>query len=87
MENIHAIDVTQLDTLHRHAFEDVIGAKLQGNQRLLISVTEVGEICAATTKSVQSLRDWTGIYSGLNEDQIETIDQDVKTRADLTRNP
>jgi hypothetical protein len=85
MENILTIDVTKLDTEHRRALEDVIGAQLQGNQRLLISVTEAAQAFPASPQSKQSLSDWTGIYSGLTDEEIEEIDHDVNTRLDLTR--
>jgi hypothetical protein len=85
MDTILTIDVIKLDTEHRRALEDVIGAQLQGNQRLLISVTEAGRTLPASVKPKQSLSDWTGIYSGLTDEQIEEIDRDVNTRADLTR--
>jgi hypothetical protein len=85
MENILTIDVTKLDTEHRRALEDVIGAQLRGNQRLLISVTEAGQTLPASPQPKQSLSDWTAIYGGLTDEQIEEIDRDVNTRADLTR--
>jgi hypothetical protein len=86
MEISHAIDVISLDIEHRRAFEDVIGTPLQGNQRLLISVTEVGITTDTNNqRPVQSLSDWTNIYSGLTDEQIESIDRNLKTRSDLTR--
>jgi hypothetical protein len=80
METSREIDVIALDAAHRRAFEDVIGIRLEQNQRLVISVT-----VPALPRSSQSLADWTGIYDGLTEDQVEVIDRDLKTRADLTR--
>jgi hypothetical protein len=80
MEMNRQIDVISLDAAHRRAFEDVIGAPLEPNQRLVISVT-----APASPRSSQSLADWTGVYDGLTEDQIEAIDRDLRTRADLTR--
>ena len=85
METTHAIDVTNLDPEHRRAFEDVIGARLQGNQRLLISVTDVNQSPAASSRPKQSISDWTGIYKGLTDEQVEAIDRDANTRADITR--
>ena len=80
METSHEIDVITLDAAHRRALEDVIGARLEQNQRLVISVT-----APASPRSSQSLADWTGVYDGLTEGQVEAIDRDLKTRADLTR--
>jgi hypothetical protein len=78
MEASHEIDVTNLDPEHLHAVEDLIGVPLQRNQRLVIQVTE-------TPRPAQSLSDWTNVYAGLTEEQIDSIDRDVKTRANLTR--
>ena len=80
MEASLEIDVMTLDAAHRQAFEDVLGTHLEQNQRLVISVAP-----PASSRSAQSLADWAGVYDGLTEDQIETIDRDIKTRANLTR--
>jgi hypothetical protein len=80
MEANHEIDAIALDPAHRQAFEAVIGAPLERNQRLVISVT-----MPASSRSPQSLADWAGVYGGLADDQVETIDRDIKTRADLAR--
>ena len=79
METSHEINVTALDAAHRRALEDVIGARLEQNQRLVISVT-----APASPRSPQSVADWTGVYDGLTEDQVELIDRNLKTRANLT---
>ena len=39
----------------------------------------------AEARAAQSLANWTGIYDGLTEDQVEAIDRDINTRANLTR--
>jgi hypothetical protein len=80
METSREIDVMALDAAHRRAIEDVIGTRLDQNQRLVISVT-----APPPPRSSQSLADWTAVYDGLTEDQVDAIDQDLKTRANLTR--
>ena len=80
METSHEIDVIALDDAHRRALEDVIGTRLEESQRLVISVT-----APASPRSSQSLADWIGVYDGLTEDQVETIDRDLNARAILTR--
>ena len=40
----------------------------------------------ATPQPVQTLDDWTHVYDGLRDDEIEPIDKIAKTRANLTRN-
>ncbi len=86
METSQEIDVISLDAEHRRALEDVIGRQLQRNQRLLISVTEV-ELPPAqgTPRRGQSIRDWTAVYEGLTDREVEDIDRVVNTRVDLTR--
>lgn len=80
METTHEINVMALDAAHRRALEDVIGTRLEQDQRVVISVT-----APASPRGTQSLADWSGIYDGLTEDQVEAIDQDLRTRANLTR--
>lgn len=80
-------DVTALDETHRRALEDVLGRELHANQRLIINVLEL-EVPggAAGERPPQSLDEWTRVYEGLSDDQIEQIDEVAKTRAKLTRN-
>jgi hypothetical protein len=85
MENGLKIDVSALDLPHRRALEDVIGRELTAKQTLLISVVETETSRGDTIRPAQSLEDWTGVYDGLSDEQIEAIDQVVKTRANLTR--
>ena len=78
-------DVTALDETHRRALEDVLGRELRANQRLVINVLEL-DAQAGAERPTQSLADWTSVYEGLSDDQIERIDATAKTRANLTRN-
>ena len=71
--------VETLDAAHRQAVEDVLGTQLEQNQRLVISVAPPALPCSS-----QSLADWAGVYDGLTDDQVETIEIS-KTRANLTR--
>jgi hypothetical protein len=78
------IDVVSLDASHRRALEEVIGRELAANQRLTISVSDVAAP-ASGPKPAQSLKDWTGVYEGLSEEEVDEVDRIVKTRANLTR--
>ena len=80
------IDVAPLDDPHRRALEEVLGRHLEANQRLNISVTEVNIPPSDQTQPGQSLDDWTKVYDGLSDEEIESIDKIAKTRARLTRN-
>ena len=86
METELKIDVATLDPQHRRALEEVIGHQLAANQRLIISVTELNVALGDGTQPAQSLDDWTRIYDGLTDEQIEAVDKVAKTRTDLTRN-
>jgi hypothetical protein len=86
MENGLKIDVATLDVSHRRALEEVIGRELAANQQLMISVIEAQASASDTTRPAQSLDDWTRVYDGLSDEQIEAIDEIAKTRANLTRN-
>ena len=78
------IDVDSLDASHRRALEELIGRELATNQRLTISVTDATPV-SPTSKPAQSLRDWTQVYEGLSDDEVDEIDKIIKTRANLTR--
>jgi hypothetical protein len=87
MEVSRSIDVISLDATHRRALEDVIGVQLQANQRLVIGVREIETPPSESpSRQSQTLEDWTSVYDGLSDEQIEAIDRIAKTRADLTRN-
>ena len=81
METSLTIDVTTLDSAHRQALEDLIGARLQAGQQLTIGVTEIDPSTSAPTpRRKPTLEDWTKVYEGLSEQQIEEIDRIAKTR-------
>ena len=86
MENKLNIDVATLDAPHRRALEEVIGRELVVSQRLIISVIDLGPPTGSNPQPAQSLEDWTGVYDGLSDAEIEAIDKVAKTRANLTRN-
>jgi hypothetical protein len=86
MENGLKIDVSTLDAVHRRALEEVIGRELATNQQLMISVIEAETSTSDTSRPPQSLDDWTRVYDGLNDEQIEAIDGIAKKRANLARN-
>jgi hypothetical protein len=82
METSREIDVANLDAAHRRALEEVIGSRLQRNQRLIIRLAEIE---ATAPRPPQLVDDWTKVYEGLSDEQIASIDRDVTTRANLTR--
>jgi len=84
MEKSHEINVTSLDDAHRRAFEDVIGIQLGRNQRLMIKVADI-DLTPTGRRSGLTISDWTEVYEGLTDEEVEDIDRAVNTRADLTR--
>ncbi|HET6884198.1 MAG TPA: hypothetical protein VFI31_28855 [Pirellulales bacterium] len=85
MERDLKINVGSLDVPHRRALEEVIGRELAANQRLIIHVAEIDVGEEQSSQPAQSLDDWTSVYAGLSEQEIEAIDKIAKTRANLTR--
>jgi hypothetical protein len=83
MQNGLKIDVATLDLPHRRALEEVIGRGLSDDQQLLISVIETR--ASQTGLPAQTLEEWTSVYDGLTDDQIDSIDRITKTRANVTR--
>jgi len=84
METERKINVATLDSPHRRALEEVLGQELQSNQQVLISIINL-QSAVHDDRPVQTLEDWTEIYDGLSEDEVEAVDATIKTRADLSR--
>ena len=81
-------NVRDIDTGDRHAIEHVVGQTLRDNQKLIIQLAEIeipAEEPLVDSRPPQTLEDWTSVYEGLSDDEIEAIDKTAKTRADLTR--
>lgn len=85
MENALNIDVAALDAPHRRALEEVIGQQLAVHQQIFICVTDKDLASSLDRRPPQTMADWTKIYDGLSDEQIEQIDQIANTRANLTR--
>ena len=85
MESEHKIDVTALDASHLRALEEVLGHALAPNQQIVISVVDVAGDTAGETRPPQSPEEWAGVYAGFSDDEIESVDRLLKTRANLSR--
>jgi hypothetical protein len=88
MERIEC-NVRDIEADDRHALEHVVGQTLRENQRLIIQIAEVDVEAAARgddRRQPQTLADWTKVYDGLSDEQIEAVEKIIKTRANLTRN-
>jgi len=87
MENI-VRDVRDIEADDRHLLEHVVGQALRDNQRLIIQIAEVDlsqGARPASTREPQTLDQWTKVYQGLSDDQVEAIDKSIKERANRTR--
>lgn len=81
-------NVADIDTADRQALEHVIGRHLTDHQQLIINVVDLDVACpdiTAAPRLAQTLEDWTRVYDGLSEKEIEGVDKVAKTRANLTR--
>jgi hypothetical protein len=90
-------DITSLDDAHRRALEDLLGRKLKPDERLVIEVTQataaqvtettvkVGEGHEPALKYNARLEPWTKFYEGLSDEEIDAIDREINSRADLSR--
>ncbi len=86
MDTTYNIDVASLDGAHRQALEDVIGVRLEARQRLIIRVTEAARVEPTSDhRPPQSIDDLANVYEGLTDEEIEAVDRDIKTCANLTR--
>ncbi len=81
-------NVADIDTADRRALEHVIGKRLSETEQLIISIVNLDMTdrpAGPARQPRQSLDDWTHVYDGLSEEDIEAIDQIAKQRANLTR--
>ena len=79
-------DVADIDARDREALEHVIGHSLADDQRVIISVTPATVPPAYPPAAPPSeIPAWWNIYEGLNDDEIDRLDQSIRQRANLTR--
>ena len=88
MERIER-NVRDIDRSDRHVLEHVVGQALRDNQRLIIQIAEVDlarETPATDGQPPQTLADWTKVYEGLSDQEIEEIEAVILDRDHWTRN-
>ena len=82
-------NVRDIDAEHRSAIEHVVGQTLRENQQLVIQIANVDDghgTSGPDTRRPQTLAEWTTVYEGLSEQQIDAVDATINSRANLTRN-
>jgi hypothetical protein len=62
--------------------ERVVGQRLRDNQKLIIQITEVDgdEVSGNPHQWRQTLADWTNVYEGLSDQEIEEIEAAILDR-------
>ena len=84
METPLHIDVAALDQAHRRAVEDLLGRALQLNERLIIQVSAT-DSHQHPGRSGEVLDLLTHFYDGMSDQEVDDIDREIKTRANLSR--
>ncbi|MDB5388242.1 MAG: hypothetical protein JWM11_3888 [Planctomycetaceae bacterium] len=85
METELEINSAKPETPHRQSLDEVIGCQLASNQRLVICVKEISLPAKADSRPAQTLADWTQVYEGLSDAEVDAVDQIVNNRVNLTR--
>lgn len=80
-------NVGELDRSDRTALERVVGHKLADGQQITIQITSSDQAAIQSTQSnsVPELPDWTDVYKGLDDSEVEELDAAIRERANLTR--
>ena len=80
-------NVAEIDSADRRALERLIGKRLADYQQVIIDVVNLDitvpeEHSAPASEEVPA---WWNIYEGLNDEEIDRLDQSIRQRANLTR--
>ena len=79
-------NVGDLDRSDRSALERVVGHTLGESQRLIIQVMSLEKPTAQTPAGTQpDLPEWSDVYAGLIDTEIDDLDAAIRERANLTR--
>lgn len=79
--------VGELQANERSAAELLLGHRLRGNERIILHVLDldVAHPTVQDSRPAQTIEDWTNVYDGLSDGEIDAIDSIAKSRANLTR--
>jgi len=79
-------DVGDLDHGDRSALERVVGHALGEGQRLIIQVlTPERPAAEPPAGELPDLPEWTDVYAGLSDAEIDDLDAAIRERANLSR--
>jgi hypothetical protein len=80
-------NVRDIPVSDRSALERVIGHQLRETQQVVVNVVNLDstpDIPPVSTSEAE-VPDWWKIYEGLNDEEIDRLDQAIRQRANLTR--
>jgi len=79
--------VAEIDSADRRAIEHLIGEHLAEHQQVIISVVNVdlARPIESATLASDAVPDWWKVYEGLNDQDVDRLDQAIRPRANLTR--
>jgi hypothetical protein len=82
-------NVRDIDGADRQVLEHVIGQRLRENQQIIVNVVNIDVSPKPSEQgksdSEQEIPDWWKVYEGLNDEDIDRLDEAVRQRANLTR--
>ena len=82
-----ARNVRDLDQSERSVMERVVGHQLRETQQIIVNIVNIDLAPASSTigDSVSDVPESWKIYDGLSDDEIDTLDAEIRQRANLTR--
>ena len=71
----------------RTAMERIVGHALGESQRLIIQVMTLDSLAPPPSQAttLPELPEWTDVYKGLSDEEIDDLDTAIRERANLTR--
>jgi hypothetical protein len=80
-------NVRDLDQSERSVLERVVGHQLRETQQIIVNVVNIDLARASSTidDSLSDVPDSWKIYDGLSDAEIDTLDGEIRQRANLTR--
>lgn len=80
-------NVAEIDSADRRAIEHLIGDRLAEHQQIIISVVnlDLASPVESPIPASAGVPEWWNVYEGLNDEEVDRLDQAIRRRADLTR--
>jgi hypothetical protein len=82
-------NVRDLGTADRLVLEQVLGQPLAENQQIVVNVVNLEALAPpsglGSAVPVEDIPAWWKVYEGLNDAEVDRLDQAIRNRANLTR--